>query len=73
MIRDKIKNEQYFDNFITQLYRSQEKRYEKFNEKKIKQDRLPIVKHDMSINYLRLIVAKYSRGDNMFSNEILTD
>ncbi|MEO1029907.1 MAG: PoNe immunity protein domain-containing protein [Bacteroidota bacterium] len=73
MIRDKLKDIKYFDEFITRLYKSQERRYEKLANNAIKKERIPIVKRDMSGNYLRIIYAKYSRGDNMFSNNIYAE
>ncbi len=73
MVRDTIKDKDYFNDFIDRLKKSQEKRYEKFSKNSIKEDRIPIVKYDMSNNYLRMVIAKYSRGDNMFTSEILTD
>lgn len=72
-MRDKIKSLNYFNDFIEDLYRSQEKRYNKLKNNEIKSNRLPPVKRDMYKNYLKIIFAKYSRGDDMFSDKVKND
>ena len=72
-MRDKLKDLDYFNNFIDKLYNSQDKRLDKFKRNQIKTDRIPSVKRDMFKNYLRIISAKYSRGDDMFSNQLKND
>lgn len=72
-MRDNLKNSLYFKNYINESYKRLNKRYIKFNEGLIKSDRVKIVKRDMAMAYKNIIIAKYSQGDNMFSDEVYTD
>lgn len=72
-MRDKLKKREYFNDFIDGIYANQEKRFEKLKNNQIKVDRIYSVKFDMVRNYLKIIFAKYSRGDDMFSESVNKD
>ena len=62
MVRDKYKDENYFDRYIDQSC----KRVEKFKSwiliGKTPEERIPIVKKGIGVTKLRIIIAKYSGG-----------
>ena len=62
-MRDKLKDESYFDSFLDDTYKSLEKRIVKLNSGLIKDERIIPVKKAMSSSYLHIIHAKFSNGD----------
>ncbi|HIP34122.1 MAG TPA: DUF1911 domain-containing protein [Bacteroidia bacterium] len=72
-MRDSNKDKIYFDNIINVKYKGIEKRLEKFFNHQIKSDRIKIVKRQMSGTFFDIINAKYSRGDYMYDNNVLSD
>ncbi|WAC01888.1 DUF1911 domain-containing protein [Lacinutrix neustonica] len=72
-MRDTLKNKEYFDEFIDILYQRIEKRISKINNSEIKLERIDIVKGSMSYGFLSILRAKYSRGDEMFSEDVRRD
>ncbi len=72
-MRDFLKNNAYFENYVQDSYNRLNKRYDKLNEGLIKSDRIKIVKRDMALAYKNIIKAKYSRCDDMFSDDIYDD
>lgn len=69
-MRDTLKDSLYF---INDSYNRLNKRYKKINENLIESDRIKMVKRDMALEYKNIIIAKYSLGDNMFSDEVYDD
>lgn len=69
MVRDKIKNKEYYDNYIVNLERRINKRKEKFNNNLIDESRIKIVKRAMSGQYLNLLKARFSNGENIENQE----
>jgi len=70
-MRDRIKNDVFFNKRIESLENSISKRIHKLNNNLIKQERITIVKSIMASTYKDLLIAKYSRGDDMNSNEVI--
>jgi len=70
-MRDKIKDISYFNERVDALGNSIDRRINKLENNLIKEERISIVKLSMSTTYRNLIIAKYSRGDNMKSNDII--
>lgn len=62
MIRDKIKNKEYFEYFIDDRCKSIEKRVNKLKIGQINADRIVPVKQAMSSSYLQIVSAKFSLG-----------
>lgn len=73
MVRDIYKNKAYFTSRITSKHKSIKNRYSKFSKNEIKLERIKLIKRIMGNDYIAIIIAKYSRGDDMFSKEILSD
>ena len=69
-MRDKIKNELYFHNYLKQSYNRLSIRYDKLLNGQIKPEREKIVKKDMALSYKNILIAKYSLGVDMFTEEI---
>ena len=61
-MRDKLKNKDYFNKFIEKRKLSHDKRVQKLYSNSIAQERIEIVKSDMSLNKLSEIIAKFSGG-----------
>jgi hypothetical protein len=72
-VRDKHKDEIYFDNFINKRSEILSQSELKLKNKLIKPDRVYSVMNNNFKKYLSLIKAKYSRGDDMFTNDIYND
>ena len=69
-MRDKYKGKAYFNDYINTLYNTQEALIEKLKNHLVKSDRIASVKMHMTKKYLRIIFAKYSRGDDIFTKEV---
>lgn len=61
-MRDRIKDEKYFKDYLDESYRLLNKRTDKFKNGLIRPEREKIVRIDMSRQYLKNIFAKYSLG-----------
>ncbi|MEL6560914.1 MAG: PoNe immunity protein domain-containing protein [Bacteroidota bacterium] len=61
-MRDRIKDEKYFKDYLNESYRLLNKRIDKFSNGLIRPEREKIVKIDMGRQYLKNIFAKYSLG-----------
>lgn len=72
-MRDNYKDKEYFNDFIENTNLRLKKRFYKLDNKLIKLDRVNHVKRDMFKSYNQLISAKYSRGDNMFFDDVKKD
>lgn len=70
-MRDKLKNKLYFDTFINDLNNRIQKRHDKLKNNLIKPDRIQSVKKSMCFQYSLILKAKYCRGDNMFTEDII--
>ncbi|WP_298427944.1 PoNe immunity protein domain-containing protein [uncultured Kordia sp.] len=73
MVRDIIKDKDYFEEIIRRDYSRLNKRIKKIEEGQIKPERENIVKDSMSGTYKNIIISRYSLGDNMSSAEVLSD
>jgi len=73
MIRDTVKDINYFDEVIKRDIERLDKRRKKIKANMIKPERVKIVKAGMSGTYKNLIISKYSRGDDMSSQDVLAD
>lgn len=73
MMRDSEKEKSYFDYNIVDLYSRLNKRHKKIDNGLIKSDRISAVKNSMSLQYLNIIKLKYSRGDILFSEEVVQE
>jgi len=69
-MRDKYKGKAYFNDYINTLYNTQEALIEKLKNHLVKSDRIASVKMQLTKDYLNIIFAKYSRGDDMFAKEV---
>lgn len=72
-MRDKLKEKSFFDSFINERYSLINDINIKLKKNAIKDDRVPTSMWLMYSHYLYIIKAKYSRGDDMYSNEVLED
>lgn len=70
-MRDIIKDTNYFNIRIEALENSITRRINKLSNNLIKTERISIVKLSMATTYRNLIISKYSRGDDMHSQEVL--
>ena len=61
-MRDRLKDKEYFENYIQNRYRLSKKRFERLNNNEIPKERIPIVLADESEKLLNVVIAKYSAG-----------
>ncbi len=71
MVRDRIKNQEYFEKYIGELYDDINFYKEKLSKNEVKPERLSSVKWNLRQSYLHLLIAKYSAGYEL--NEIKND
>lgn len=71
MVRDRIKNQEYFEKYIGELYDDINFYKEKLSKNEVKPERLASVKWNLRQSYLHLLIAKYSAGYEL--NEIKND
>ena len=69
-MRDKIKNKQYFDEFIIEDHARILNLSKKIEEGKIQEARIVPVKQGIFRIKLGIIIAKYSRGDSIQDLEL---
>jgi len=69
-MRDKIKNRAYFDDLIELNKSLINTNNDKLAKNLVKSDRIKIVKRLNSSYYKNIIIGKYSRGDNMFEENV---
>jgi hypothetical protein len=62
MIRDKIKNEKYFRDYVEKKTNSISEDLKWLDDKKVKEDRILIFKRSIADAYISLLIAKYSAG-----------
>ena len=75
-MRDKIKNEEYFDIFIKEDKEDIEFYQDKLDKNEVEEERIPIIEWKIFDLKLSALIAKYSRGDEIISlknefNEVL--
>ncbi len=73
MVRDTIKDKSYFDDFILKKNELINKNINKYKNDLIKKDRIQSVINFTIGLYKNMLIAKYSRGDDMFSGSIAND
>lgn len=69
-MRDFYKSSKYFADKIEHIENRIFLRINKVENNVIKEDRLPSVKHSISLQYLSLIKLKYSLGKDMFADDV---
>lgn len=70
-VRDTFKDKAYFNKYIKKLNEAIKIWRAKYKEDAIAQERTSASKKFETETYLKLLKAKYSRGDNMFKKEVL--
>ncbi|WP_198551066.1 PoNe immunity protein domain-containing protein [Olleya sp. 1-3] len=69
-MRDIHKDKKYFSDYISRHYSAQEILIKKLKSNLVKLERIAPVKMQLTKDYLNIIFAKYSRGDDMFNKEV---
>ncbi|WP_418636413.1 PoNe immunity protein domain-containing protein [Winogradskyella sp.] len=69
-MRDNFKNIEYFNLLIEKIENSIDRQLKKIDNCLIKKDRIAPVKMQISLSYIRIFRAMYSRGDDMDSTEV---
>ncbi|HEY8934011.1 MAG TPA: PoNe immunity protein domain-containing protein [Cyclobacteriaceae bacterium] len=62
MLRDQIRDKNFFEKIISEKELSNQVWLAKCNNHEVKEDRIPFVKRNLSWTYLTIMVAKYSAG-----------
>lgn len=73
MIRDSIKDIYYFDELIQKKESLIAKNIDRIEQNTVSKDRISFVKEFRIGLYKNNLIAKYSRGDNMSSQDVLDD